>query len=223
MKLLLSNLLLLSFLFLITFSLHAQTPKTFKEKNDPEATKVLKNLKKVYEGFDGLLIKYSLEVEYGEKKEVQEGEILQVGNKYRINNNGNLIINDEKTVWVYTKKQNEVQVNDYDAKEDFQFTPAQILSIDENNKDFVYAITDEDPGKGYKIEFKPLDKESDIMKIRIEVDKAQTKITSVKVFQEDGTRLTFNIKSISNTKPSADSFKFAKDKFPGVKEVDLRD
>lgn len=223
MKVLPINLLIISFLSLLSFTLFAQTPKTYKEKNDPEATKVLKNLKKVYEGYDGLLIKYSLELEYGDSKEVQEGEILQVGNKYRINNNGNLIINDEKTVWVYTKKQNTVQINDNDPEEDFQFTPAQILNIDENSKDFVYAITDDDPAKGYKIEFKPLDKDSDIMKIRIEVDKAQSKIISVKVFQKDGTRMTFTVKSITNSKPSADSFKFSKDKFPGVKEVDLRD
>ena len=60
---------------------------------------------------------------------------------YRITNNGNIIINDTKTVWMYIKKQNEVQVNDYDSDDDTGFTPAQIFNIGENNTEFIYSIT----------------------------------------------------------------------------------
>lgn len=196
--------------------------QTFKEKSDPEATKILKNLKKVYGKYEGLYIKYSLELEYGEEREIQEGEILQAGDRFRLNNDGNLIINDGKTVWVYVKKQNEVQINDYIPDEDELFSPAKILNIDENDKDFVYAITGED-SRGYKIEFKPRDKESEVMKIRLRVDKAQSKILSVKLFSKDGTRMNFTVKSIKNVPPKADDFKFNKAAYPGVEEIDMRD
>ncbi len=218
---LLSNFLSIGLLLLLVLSADAQPNKGFKEKSDPAATKILKNLKNIYGKYDGIEIKYSLEIEYGEDKEVQEGQILQDGNQYNINNNGNEIINDGKTVWMYTKEQNAVQINDNDP-DDPGFTPAKILNIDENDKEYIYAITGED-SRGYKIEFKPVDRDSDIMKIRIRVDKAQTKVNSVKLFMDDGSRMTFVIKSIKNVKPSSSSFKFNKEKHPGVKEVDLRD
>jgi len=216
------NFFSIGFLLLMTMSLNAQT-STFKEKSDPAATKILKNLTKIYSKYKGIEIEYKLEIEYGEDKEVQDGKILQEGDKYNIDNNGNEIINDGKTLWMYIKKQNEVQINDYDPEGDLGgITPAKILNIDESNKDYIYVVTGED-SKGYKIEFKPTDKDSDIMKIRIHVDKAQTKITSLKVFQDDGSRMTFIIKSIKNVTPTSSSFKFDKSKHPGVKEVDLRD
>lgn len=193
-----------------------------KEKSDPAATKILQKLKSVYGKYDAIEIDYTLEIENGEDKEVQQGNILQKGDKYRINNNGNIIINDTKTVWMYIQKQNEVQVNDYDADDDPGFTPAKIFNIDASDEEFFYAITDED-SKGYKIEFKPLDKDAELMKIRIHVDKAQTKIYSIKIFQDDGSRMTFNVKSMKNIQPSSADFRFNKEKHPGVKEVDLRD
>lgn len=218
-----TSFLVFGILCMSSLFVQAQSVKTYKEKSDPAATKILKNLKKVYGKYEGIELKYSLELEYGEEKQLQEGEILQEGDKYRINNNGNLFINDGSTVWVYIKEQNEVQVNDYIPEEDdFMFSPAKIFSIGENDKDFVYVITGED-SRGYKIEFKPLDKDSDIMKIRIRVDKSQTKISSVKVFSDDGTRMTFKIKSIKDVSPSSSSFKFNKAKYPGVTEVDMRD
>lgn len=218
---LISNVLSISFLFLMITTAFGQS--SFREKSDPEATKILKNLKKIYGKYEGIEIEYNLELEYGEDKEVQTGKILQEGDKYRINNNGNIIINDGNTVWMYIQKQNEVQINDFIAdEEEAPFTPAKIFNMDENDDEFVYVITGED-SRGYKIEFKPRDPDSEIMKIRIRVDKAQTKINSVKVFSDDGSRMTFVVNKIKNTKPSSSSFRFNKEKHPGVKVIDLRD
>ena len=77
-------LLFLSFTFFIADA--SGQSNSFKEKSDPEATKILKKLKEVYSKFDALQIDYSLEIENGEDKEVQQGSILQKGDKYRINN-----------------------------------------------------------------------------------------------------------------------------------------
>ena len=206
----------------LLLSLYTNGQNTFKEKSDPEATKILKNLKKTFSTYDAIEIEYLLEIENGEDKELQKGKILQQGDKYRITNNGNIIINDTKTVWMYIKKQNEVQVNDYDSEDDSGFTPAQIFNIDENDNEFFYAITGED-SHGYSIEFKPLDSEYDFKKLRIKVNKNQTNISSIKIFQDDGSRMTFIVKNINNAKPSKTSFRFNKENYPGVKEVDLRD
>ena len=202
-------------------AVHAQQPKhAFVEKSDPDAIKILKKIQSVYSAYDGIALDYTLEMEYGEDKEVQKGSILQQGKKYYINNNGNLIINDGSTVWMYIKKQNEVQINDY-VEEDDEFTPTKIFSLGEND-DFVYVITNDD-SQGYHIEFKPRNQDSEIKKVRLLVDRSQKYIKSVKVFSEDGSRMTFLIKDIKNTKPASSSFVFDKAKYPGVVEIDLRD
>lgn len=219
---LLKNITLIGFLLLIVFTTYGQEGKAYKEQSDPEATKILKKLKKIYGGYDGLSIDYELELEYGNDKEIQKGNIYQKGEKYRIDNNGNIIINDGEKVLMYIKKQNELQVNDIYEDESQPFTPAKILNIDENDKEFIYVITGED-SKGYKIEFKPLDRDSEIMKIRIRVNKAQTEISSVKIFSDDGSRMTFIVKDIKNVKETSSSFNFDKSQYPGIREIDLRD
>jgi len=202
---------------------YGQNPKPFREKSDPEATKILRKLKKIYSKYNGLELKYSLVVDYGEDKTVYEGEVLQQGDKYFVKNNDNLIINNGKTVWYYIKSSNEVQVNDYDPDEgDDIFSPSKILNMGDNDEEYFYAITGED-SRGYKIEFKPRDSDSEIMKMRIRVDKEQTKISSIKVFQDDGTRMTFTVKSIKSVELKDENFIFQEKKHPGVEVVDLRE
>jgi outer membrane lipoprotein-sorting protein len=216
------NIALIGCLLLAVLTTYGQQGNTYQDKSDPEATKILKKLKSIYGKFDGLSIDYELELEQGEDKEIQKGNIYQKGDKYRIDNNGNIIINDGEKVLVYISKQNELQINDIVEGEEQMFTPAKILSIDENSKEFVYVITGED-SKGYKIEFKPLDRDSEIMKIRIRVNKAQTEISSVKIFSDDGSRMTFIVKAIKNVKETSKSFSFDKSQYPGIREIDLRD
>lgn len=205
---------------LMAGAMYAQPKQAFVEKSDPDAIKILKKIQKIYGEYDGISLDYILEMEYGEDKEVQEGSILQDGDKYFINNNGNLIINDGTTVWMYIKKQNEVQINDYIPEED-AFNPTKIFSMGDNDE-FVYVITGDD-SQGYHIEFKPRDRDSEIKKVRVLVDRAQKTIKSVKVFSEDGSRMSFQIKNIKNVKPASNSFTFNEAKYPGVVEIDLRD
>lgn len=199
----------------------AYAQQGFVEKSDPEAVALLKKVKAKYAKYDGISLNYTLTMEYGEDKEVQKGSLIQKGEQYSINNNGNLIINDGNTVWMYIEKQNEVQINDYIPEEDIEFSPQEIFSLGEND-DYVYVITGKD-SKGYKVELKPRDRDSDVKKVRVVVDAKQLTIQSVNVFSADGTRMSFAIEDIKNIKPSASNFTFDKSKYPGVKEIDLRE
>lgn len=207
-------------LFLMNFSAYAQ--QRYVEKSDPEAKKILKEVKSVIKEYDALKIEYELTLENGEEEEIQVGTIIQKDNKYCVTNNGNVIINDNQTVWLYMKNQNEVQINDFEEEDELSFSPNKIFNLDESEDEFFYAITDQ-KGNLCKIEFKPLEKGSEIMKIRVEIDKAQRMIKSVKVFQTDGIKLNFKLNKVSNYTINANTFSFIKSKYPGVKEVDLRD
>lgn len=199
----------------------AYAQQGFVEKSDPEAVALLRKIKAKYAKYDGIALNYILTMEYGEDKEIQKGSLIQQGEKYHINNNDNLIINDGNTVWMYIAKQNEVQINDYIPEEDVEFSPQEIFSLGENN-DYVYVITGQDD-EGYRVELKPRDRDSEIKKVRVIIDEKKLTIKSVKVFSADGTRMSFSIKDIKNIKPSSGDFSFNKAKYPGVKEIDLRE
>ncbi len=190
------------------------------EKSDPEATKILKQLREKYEKYVGIHSDYILTIDNRETKEKQSGKITQKGDKFHVENDGNQIFCDGKTLWMYMKKNHEVQINEYE-KDDDPMSPNRILKIYEAQDQFMYAITNEN-GTKCDIEFKPLDKEADFSKIRIEVDRSKLEINYIKVFAKDGTIYTFEVKAIKNINPEDAVFKFNKTAFPGVKEVDMR-
>ena len=146
---------------------------------------------------------------------------MQKDEFYRVTNNGNEIICNGEVVWVYIKKQNEVQINDFDEEDGDIMSPSKILKIYEHEKDFFYAITNEDT-RFYQIEFKPRDQDAEYKKIRVEVKKGNYMLSKVVVFGQDGTRYTFKLNSISKRIIAPSNFKFTKSKYPGVKVIDMR-
>jgi outer membrane lipoprotein-sorting protein len=214
-----------SFLFLTIFlqnqanaQLLPAAPKN--QSNDPEATAILKKLKDKYTSFASLYSEYVLTIDNRETKETQNGKITQKGNKFHVDNNGNQIFCDGVTIWMYVKNNNVVQINNFEEDED-PMSPGRILKIYESENEYLYAITSQDQVKA-EVEFKPLKKDADFFKIRIEVDKTRNEVRYIKVFAKDGTTYTLDIKTIRSAAPSDAQFVFKKESFPGVKVEDLR-
>lgn len=207
-------------LVITSLSIFAQN-KSYSENSDPEAKKVLQKLQKSIANQDGITATFTLIIQAGDDKEVQTGEIMQKGEFYRVKNSGNEIICNGEVVWVYIKKQNEVQINDFDEDDEDIMSPSKIMKIYEHEKDFFYAITNEDT-RFYQIEFKPRDQDAEYKKIRLEVKKGNHTLSKVVVFGQDGTRYTFQVNSISKKTIAPSNFKFTKSKYPGVKVIDMR-
>jgi outer membrane lipoprotein-sorting protein len=219
---------IINFSFLIVLSIAFQNiakaqllpaaPKN--QTNDPEAARILKKLKDKYTSFASLYSEYVLTIDNRETKETQNGKITQKGNKFHVDNNGNQIFCDGVTIWMYVKNNNVVQINNFEEDED-PMSPGRILKIYETENDYLYAITSQDQVKA-DIEFKPLKKDADFFKIRIEVDKLKNEVRYIKVFAKDGTTYTLDIKTIRSASPTDAQFVFKKESFPGVKVEDLR-
>jgi outer membrane lipoprotein-sorting protein len=221
-----NNIITLSFLIIfgISFSVDTQAqllPAPAKNQtNDPEATRILKKLKDKYTAFASLYSEYVLTIDNRETKETQNGKITQKGNKFHVDNNGNQIFCDGVTLWMYVKNNNVVQINNFEEDED-PMSPSRILKIYESENEYLFAITSQDQVKA-EIEFKPLKKDADFFKIRIEVDKTKNEVRYIKVFAKDGTTYTLDIKTIRSSAPTDAQFVFKKESFPGVKVEDLR-
>lgn len=209
-------------------SASAQSPAAPPEKSDPQAKKVLDKIRKKYDAYKTLEASFSLTIEMPQQpKEVQKGSIGQEGDKFRLEMDQQVIVNDSKTTWVYLKKNNEVQINTSEkgGGDDAFLTPKELLSRYQKG-DFIYAIVDKitEGGKVLtQIEFKPKDKKSEYSKLRLSIDEKAGTIQSIKAFGKDGSRYTFAITRFSpNKKFAADYFIFDPKKYPGVKVEDLR-
>lgn len=218
--------LFLTLFTLVLSALQAQTPAP-AEKSDPEAKKVLDRIRKKYEGYKSVEVKFSLTIEIpGQSPEVQQGTVGQEGDQFRLDMAPQIIASDGKTTWVYLKKNNEIQISDADPSSESSFlTPRDLLSRYQKG-DYLYAIIDKVTEKGVvltQIEFKPKSKTSEYSKLRVSINEKAGTIESIKAFAKDGSRYAFQITRLSpNKRFPAGYFQLKSSDFPGAHVEDLR-
>jgi outer membrane lipoprotein carrier protein len=226
-KLMLINALLF-FLFFSTVSFSQKGQMLSKEDNDPRAKRILEKMKKEFDSYGSVEIVFDLELELpNQPKETQKGRVLQDGNKFVVLLADQEIYCDGKSVWLYLKSNNEVQINSFDPNDKDGFmTPRDMLYLYEKGE-FAYAVVGESKPKpgvvGTDIEFKPLDTKSEYSKFRLSVDEKSNKMLSLKVFSKDGSRYTLQLHEVlPNKKFTASQFVFDSGKHKGIYIEDLR-
>ncbi len=215
-------------LTLLAFASAAQE-NTFTKASDadPAAKAVLDAVKAKYESYRSLEVQFSLLIEIPEEpEEVQKGTLLQEGEKYRLKLEGQTVVSDGTTLWLYLENNKEVQINNVeDEDEETILSPKDLLRVYES-EDYVYALTNELVENGrvvQQIEFKPLDDDSEYSKIRLTVDKKTRELRRIKVFAKDGSRYTLAVeKLIPNKKFPPETFVFQKSECPDCHWEDLR-
>jgi len=208
-------------------SSNGQNTFSSSKNSDPKAKVILDKLKKQYDSYKSMEVKFEMELELpGQPLEVQKGTVIQDGVRYQVKMNDQEIYADGKTIWLYLKKNKEVQITDMDDSGSSDFlSPKQMMSIYDKG-DFVYSIIEEKNVNGQKladIEFKPLNKKTDYTKMRLTVDKKTNKMISLRVFSRDGSRYTLKVSDIiANKKYDPVIFTFNAKTAPGVHIEDLR-
>jgi outer membrane lipoprotein-sorting protein len=219
--------LLLSYLILGT--IHAQE----KSNNvaDPEAGAILEKSANKYQALKGLeadftltTINPKLKPEDPDSKYTSNdnGQLYLKGKAFKIAMNGHEIYCDGKTIWSYSPKAKEVQVNDYEENAE-SFSPTTIFSAFKNG--YSYQIKEKKNYQGKNvtvIELAPTNHKVSFFKIDVAIDDASSELIETKVYEKSGVRYIYKINKL-NTSPLSDaSFSFDAKKYPGVKVVDLR-
>lgn len=132
------------------------------------------------------------------------------------------VISDGKTQWTYLKKDNEVQVNNVDNS-GASVNPAQIFTIYEHGYKYLYNGEVKIGGKLYQeIDLSP-EEEKQFFKVRLEIDKAKKQIYSALIFDKNGNRYTYVLRSfVPNIQVPDNTFSFDPKVHKGVEVVDLR-
>ncbi len=213
--------------FFVFLETSGQNTMLSSKDSDPNAKVILDKMKKLYDSYKTIEVNFEMELELpGQTNELQKGLFIQDGNKYQIKMKDHEVYSDGKSVWIYVKKNKEVQLTDIDNSDSDKFlSPKQMMRVYESGK-YVYKIIEERKVNGQlftDIEFKPLDKKAEYSKMRLTVDKKSNKMVSLRVFSKDGSKYTLKINDlISNKKYDSAIFAFNTKAYPGIHIEDLR-
>jgi outer membrane lipoprotein-sorting protein len=104
------------------------------------------------------------------------------------------------------------------------FNPAQIFTLYEKGYKYVYNGDEKVDGKLYEvIDLTPDDSQKTFFKVRLSIDKVKKQLYSALIFDKNGSRYTYTIRSFTpNVKVPDNLFTFDKKDHPGIELVDLR-
>lgn len=203
-------------------------------QKDAAAKAILNKVSEKYRTYDGVKTDFvfTLDNQQAGIKETQRGTLItrSKSNKFRVMLYAPAttavtqeIISDGKTQWTYLKKDNEVQVNNVDNSGE-GLNPAKVFTIYEHGYKYLYNGDVKIGGKTYQeIDLTPEDTKKPFFKVRLEIDKAKKQVYSALIFDKNGNRYTYTLKSfMPDTQIPDNTFTFDPKAHKGVEVVDLR-
>lgn len=196
-------------------------------QTDIKAKTILADVSKKYRSFNSVKADFSYTIDnpQAKVKDTQSGTLLILSkvNKYKVTLKGQELISDGKSQWTYLIADKEVQLNHIDNSPN-ALNPANIFTIYEKGFKYLYVEDSKVNGRTcYVIDLIPLDDKRSFFKVRLQIDKINKLITNALIFDKNGNRYTYSIKSFTPNMNVPDStFTFDSKKYPGVEVVDLR-
>jgi outer membrane lipoprotein-sorting protein len=196
-------------------------------QTDAKAKSILAEVSKKYRSYDVIKtdFTFTLDNPQAKVKETQAGTLYAKAksNKYKVVLKAQELISDGKNQWTYSKADKEVQLSQVDNSPN-ALNPAQIFTIYE--KGFKYLYTGDSKVNNrvvHVIDLTPTDGKRSFFKVRLNVDKASKQISNAVIFDKNGNRYTYAIRTFTpNVKVPESMFAFDTKRYPGVEVVDLR-
>jgi len=191
---------------------------------DEDALALINTLEQKYNAYQSLEAQFKLTISIPEDEPIiRKGKVIQKGQDYFLNTESQDVYSDGKSIWIHLKDDSEVQINDVDEDDGsmMNLSPSGILAMF-NKNNYEYAIVKKEKSLN-QIEFKPMETDSDISKIRIEVNVKSDELSNATVFYKDGIRYHVDVTDVAANEVYDDSiFKFDASKYPGIYVEDLR-
>ena len=196
-------------------------------QTDAKAKAILAEVSKKYRSYDVVKSDFVFTLNNPQAKinQSQAGTLYakSKANKYKVVLNSQELMSDGKNQWTYLKDDKEVQLSEVDNSPN-ALNPAQLFTIYEKGFKYLYTGDSKLNSRVVQgIDLTPLDSKQSFFKIRLSIDKLNRQISKAIVFDKNGSRYTYTIKSFTpNVKVSDAIFAFDSKKYPGVEVVDLR-
>jgi len=196
-------------------------------QSEVKAKEILAEVSKKYRSYDVIKTEFSYTLENPEAKikETQAGTLFVKSklNKYKVILKGQELISDGKSQWTYLKADKEVQVSEVDNSAD-ALNPAKLFTIYEKGFKSLYTNDTKVNGKMvHNIDLSPTDTKRSFFKVKLQIDKLSKQIVNAVIFDKNGNRYTYSIKTFTpNIKVPESTFAFDAKLYPGIELVDLR-
>jgi outer membrane lipoprotein-sorting protein len=209
-------------IFLLVFSvLNIVASNNAAAQGDKKSTAILDAMSAKYQKIKSFKALFTYAPEGGK---ALKGDVTVKGTKFRLKMAGQEIYNDGKLMATYIKETNEVNLQDFDPTATGDLDPTKIYSA--YKKGFKYAFLEEKKVGNQVVEvveLTPTNKNSQVSKVQIEVNKADKSINNWKIFQKSGDKVTYKLDQFQPDVTVADTFfTFNAKQYPGVEVVDLR-
>jgi outer membrane lipoprotein carrier protein len=215
------------FALILSITTMAQSPVT-----DAEAGAILEKAAAKYKSINGMEADFTLTTVNPKLKPTDDeskntsninGQLYMKGKAFKIVMNGNEIYCDGKTIWSYSPKTNEMQINDYEESEE-TFSPTKIFSA--YKEGYSYQIKEKKNYQGKNvtvIELAPTNHKVSFFKIDIAIEDGTYTLMECKVYEKSGVRYIYKINKFNTSTTLTDSFFiFDSKKHPTTKVTDLR-
>jgi len=213
---------------LFQFGLWSQVPALTYSGNkdsDPKARNILKAVGNKLKLDQGLSFEFSLVTQAAESEpNTQKGKAQIKGDKFNLDLPDRRMVSDGKTLWIYLKKRNEIQIQEAGSITDDPVSPYRLIRIHES-QDFVYIWSGESKINGMAcdvIEFKPLDTQLEYFKIKAEIDRAKSIYKKITLYFKSGDQYILNLHSQVNAPVPDALFILDPKSYPGAHIEDLR-
>lgn len=153
--------------------------------------------------------------------ETYDGKFYRKGENLLVESELQTVISDGKDAWIYIPDNEEIQIVDADGEE-AGLSPQALLEQFYNDN-YQYRSQNTATPSEILVEFTPNDKDEDIFKVQMIIDKKLSLVREIRAFQKNGDRYTMiltNQKFDINLDDTL--FVFDKSKYPGIHIEDLR-
>ena len=150
--------------------------------------------------------------------ESQKGVLFLQGDLYRLELEGQIIISDGESNWIYLVDEKEVQITEVDNEEE-SMSPSKMFTIYQEGykNQFVSENTN-----NYIIDLIPEERGS-FIKIELRISKKEMRISGFTLFDKNGGSYAYDIQLFkANQKFEKDFFQFNTSAHPNVDVIDLR-
>lgn len=196
-------------------------PLASRAQGDSKSSAILEAMSSKYQKIKSFKALFTY-ISKGEKP--LKGEATVKGSKYRLKMAGQEIFNDGKLMATYIKETNEVNLQDFDPAAGGDLDPTKIYTAYKKGFKSAFVKEKNEAGKAVEVvELTSTNKNSQVNKVQIEVNKADKSISSWKIFQKNGQEVTYKVDQFTPDVNVADNFfAFNAKQYPGVEVVDLR-
>ena len=198
------------FLIIISSISNFSDEKIKGEIIDDIVTKI-SGYKNISIDFDLLYENISLDIKTSKK-----GKLILENDKFSIDLDEQMIINNGDIQWTYLKDINEVQISNNEITTGVSKL-SDLFKISKNDYKILFL---KDEINFYLIELIPKTIKS-FIKIQIKFQKQNKEISEIKVFDKEGGKFTYSVNRLKYDL-EINSFYFDTSKFPGIEIIDLR-